>query len=149
MAVGDLASLVDLRAGAILFVLAAAYFAAAAQMGAVRNYCGRFCRHHVSNRLRDFFGPDHCPMGVALRQSRLARSRRGTGLVWRATEGIARRVAARFALFVDVNYGCGLAKQRPGETEIGLGRTTRGRCVCDFGCADGDRFRWKHSALPE
>src|SRR5882762_8614937 len=123
MAIGDLPSVVDLRAGAILFALAAAHFAVAAQMGAVRNYCGRVCRYRVSNRLRDFFSPDHCSMGLAVRQSRLARGRRSAGLVWRATASFARRLATRVALFVDVNYGCGLAKQRPGETEIGLGRT--------------------------
>src|SRR5438105_2365567 len=149
MAIGDLASVVDLRTGAILFALAAAHFVVAAQMGAVGNYCGRVCRHRVSSRLRDSFSPDDCPMGVAVRQSRLARGRRSTGLVWWATEGLARLLAAGIALFVDANCGCGLAKQRPDETEIGPGRTARGRCVCDFGCADGDRFRWKHRALPE
>jgi peptidoglycan/LPS O-acetylase OafA/YrhL len=34
---------------------------------------------------------------------------------------IARRVGDRIALFVDANNGCGLAKQRPDETEIGPG----------------------------
>src|SRR5437899_8773952 len=149
MAIGDLTSVVDLRAGAILFALAAAHFAVAAQMGAVRNYCGRVCRYRVSNRLRDFLSPDRCPMGVAVRQPRLARGWRSAGLVWRATERIARRLAARVALFVDVNCGCGLAKQRPDETEIGIGRTARGICVCDFGCAAGNRFRWKRGAFPE
>ena len=96
-----------------------------------------------------FFSADHCPMGVAVRQPRLARGRRSAGLVWRTTESIARRLAASVALFVDVNCCCGLAKQRPDETEIGFGRTARGRCVCDSGCANGDRLRWKHRAFPE
>src|SRR5437016_11982978 len=85
----------------------------------------------------------------AVRQPRLARGGRSPGLVWRTTESIARRLAAGVALFVDVNGCCGFAKQRPDETEIGFGRTARGRRVCDFGCANGDRFRWKHRALPE
>src|SRR6266478_4054389 len=57
MAVGDLASVVDLRAGAILFVLAAAHFAVAAQMGAFRDYCSRVCRHRVSDRVVIFSAP--------------------------------------------------------------------------------------------
>src|SRR6266403_1491368 len=149
MAIGDLASVVDLRAGAILFVLAAAHFAVAAQMGAFRDYCSRVCRHRVSDRVRDFFSPDHCPMGVAVWQPRLARGRRSARLVGRSIARIARRLAVGIALFVDANCGCGLAKQRPDETEIGPGRTARGRCGCDFGCADGDRFRWTHRACPE
>src|SRR5207237_6039203 len=88
-------------------------------------------------------------VGVALRQPRLARGRRSPGLVWRTTESIAWRLAAGIALFVDVNRCGGVAKQRPDETEIGFGRTARGRCVCDFGCAYGDRLRWKHCAPPE
>src|SRR5437588_557289 len=138
MAIGDLASVVDLRAGAILPGVAAAHFADTAQMDAVRNYCGRVCRHRVSNRLRDLFSADHCPMGVAIRQPRLARGRRSAGLVWRTAESIARRLAASVALFVDVNCCCGLAKQRPDETEIGFGGTARSRCLCDFGCANGN-----------
>src|SRR5438067_2373422 len=57
MAIGDLASVVDLRAGAILLGVAAAHFAVTAQMDAVRNYCGRICRHRVSNRLRTLHLP--------------------------------------------------------------------------------------------
>ena len=94
MAADDLASVVDLRAGAILFVLAASYFAVSAQMDAVRNHHGCVGRHRVSNRLRDLFSADHCSMGVAIRQPRLARRRRSAGLVWRTTESIARRLGA-------------------------------------------------------
>src|SRR5207237_3622922 len=93
MAIGDLTSVVDLRAGAILLALAAAHSAVFSQMDAVRNYCGRVCRHRVSNRLRGLFSADHRPMGVAVRQPRLARGRRSAGLVWRTTESIARRLA--------------------------------------------------------
>src|SRR6266550_2517687 len=56
MAISDLASVVDLRSGAILPVLAAAHFAGTAQMDAVRNHCGRVCRRRVSNWLRDLLG---------------------------------------------------------------------------------------------
>src|SRR5947208_8328553 len=110
MAIGDLASVVDLCAGAILFALAAAHFAVAAQMGAFRDYCSRVCRHRVSDRVRDFLSADHCPMGVAVWQPRLARGWRSAGMVWRAVESNPRRVGDRIALFVDANCGCGLAK---------------------------------------
>jgi len=149
MAIGDLASVVDLRAGAILLGVAAAHFAVTAQMDALHNYCGGICRHCVPNRLRDFFRAADRPMGVAVRQPRLTRGRGSFGLVWWTAHGIAWQLGAGLALFVNVNYRCGFAKQRSDETYISAGRTARGRCVCDSGGTNRDRLRGKYWAISE
>src|SRR5207245_4894946 len=112
-AISDLTSVVYLRSGAILPVLAVAHFAGTAQMDAVRNHCGRVCRRRVSNWLRDLLGADHCSMGVAIREPRLTRRRRSPGMVWRATASIARRLAASVALLRALAWTFRVAKLRP------------------------------------
>jgi peptidoglycan/LPS O-acetylase OafA/YrhL len=42
-----------------------------------------------------------------------------------------------------------LRNSDPTKLKSVLGRTARGRRVCDFGRADGDGLRWKHRARPE
>src|SRR5207248_9368189 len=79
----------------------------------------------------------------------LTRGGRSLGLVWRTPESVAWRLDAGATLFVNVNYRCGPAKQRPDETGISVGRTARGRCVCYFGRANLDRLRGKHRAFSE
>ena len=69
MAADGRASLVDLRAGAILFVLAAPHFAFASPLDAARHYFGGVGRNRISNRVRNFFGADDRALGLAIWQS--------------------------------------------------------------------------------
>src|SRR5215472_1387113 len=81
MAAHHLASLVDLRAGAILFVLAAVDPVSAATMDAAGDSFGGDSWNRISNWVRNVFGSNGCPLGPAFWQSRFTCGGRGAGLV--------------------------------------------------------------------
>jgi len=66
MATNDFASLVDLRAGAILSALAAADFAFAEEMDVAKHHFGSVGRSRLPNRLRNFLSADDRALGVAV-----------------------------------------------------------------------------------
>ena len=69
MAADNLPSLVDLRAGAILFALAVADLVSAMNMDAARHRVGRTRWNRVPNRLRNFFSANDRAVGSAIRKS--------------------------------------------------------------------------------
>src|SRR6202011_6404067 len=148
MAADDLALLVNLRAGAVLFALAVADFVSAKKMDTACDLLWGTGRNRISHGVRNFFSADDCAMGIAIRQPRLAGGGRGIGLVRRKIARAARRLAHRGNLSVDVNAGCCVAKRRPHAAEICVGRTAGSRRVCAFGRANGDGIRWLHRAFP-
>src|SRR5579864_6916477 len=133
MATDNFTSVVGLRAGTILSVLAAADSAVAATMDGARDRFGRGRRNRVSNWLRNFFRAGHRAMGVAIRQFGFARRWRSAGVVWRQIARDSRWLVARADLFVDVEPGRSPASQRSGSIEISAGGTARSGGVCYFG----------------
>src|SRR6184192_3584842 len=143
------ASLVDLRAGAILSALAAVHSAASTSMDAADNHFRCVGWRRVSNWLRDFFRANDRPLGFAFRQPRLSRGRCSPWLVWRPTPARPRRLVDRGNLFLNAHAGRDLADRRRDAVKVGNGRTARSRRFCGFSGADGDRIRWLHCPVPD
>src|SRR6266478_4941501 len=135
-----LASLVHLRAGAILSPLAALHSAASASMDAAdhRFRCAGWSR--VSNWLRDFFRANDRPLGFAVRQPRLSRRRCSSWLVRRPAPAQPRRLVDRGNLFLNARPCRDLAGRRRDAVKVGNGGAARSRCFRSFGGAHGDRI---------
>src|SRR5437763_15119948 len=103
MAARDFASLVCLRAGTILLVLATAHSFSPAQMDLAgdRDRCAR--RDCIPHRLRFLRCSYHRTLGLAVWKSRFARGGRSARLVWNAVETKSRRLVYCLDWFVDVD----------------------------------------------